>query len=106
MTSSQNNTVEMRNVSFGWNGRNVFENMSLNVPTGKITAIMGMSGSGKTTLLRLIGGQVAPNEGQILVYGQNIPELSRHDLYRVRRNMGMLFQSAGLFSDLSVFENV
>jgi phospholipid/cholesterol/gamma-HCH transport system ATP-binding protein len=104
--NSSHNSVEIRDLTFAWNGTNVFENVSLDVPTGKITAIMGTSGSGKTTLLRLIGGQVLADRGQILVHGQNIPTLNRKELYRARRHMGMLFQNAGLFSDLNVFENV
>ncbi len=102
--------VEIQNLSFAWgNGdapRVIFDNININVPTGKITAIMGPSGSGKTTLLRLIGGQLSPTQGNILVNGQNIPTLNRRELYKARRQMGMLFQSGALFSDLNVFENV
>ena len=60
----------------------------------------------ETTLLRLIGGQLAPIEGKILVNGKNIPDLNRSELYKIRRQMGMLFQSGALFTDLSVFDNV
>ena len=66
---------------------------------------MGPSGSGKTTLLKLIGGQILADKGTIEVEGQNIAELSREELYKIRRRMGMLFQSSALFSDLTVFEN-
>ncbi|MBS0290133.1 MAG: ATP-binding cassette domain-containing protein [Proteobacteria bacterium] len=104
------NCVEIRDLSFGWNNnshrRIIFDNVNIDVQLGKITAIMGPSGSGKTTLLRLIGGQLVPDQGRILVNGENIPDLNRTDLYRIRRQMGMLFQSGALFSDLSVFENV
>lgn len=106
MIGSGLNTVEIRNLSFGWGNRVIFDNVSIDVPDGKITAIMGPSGSGKTTLLRLIGGQLAPQSGSILFNGVNIPELDRKQLYLARKQMGMLFQSGALFSDLSVFENV
>lgn len=106
MEGSGLNTVEIRNLSFGWGRRVIFDNVSIDVPEGKITAIMGPSGSGKTTLLRLIGGQLSPQSGTIMANGFNIQELDRSGLYRVRRQMGMLFQSGALFSDLSVFENV
>jgi len=104
----QQNCVEISNLTFSWgNGhRIIFDDVDINVPVGKITAIMGPSGSGKTTLLRLIGGQLLPNQGKILVNGLNIPELNRQDLYAARRQMGMLFQSGALFSDLTVFDNV
>lgn len=67
---------------------------------------MGPSGIGKTTLLRLIGGQLAPDTGEIWFDGDNIPALSRQRLYDVRKKMSMLFQSGALFTDLTVFENV
>jgi|TARA_B110000090_G_C13345710_1_gene432899 phospholipid/cholesterol/gamma-HCH transport system ATP-binding protein len=67
---------------------------------------MGPSGTGKTTLLRLIGGQLRPDTGTIDVAGKSIPDLSRADLFAVRREMGMLFQSGALFTDISVFDNV
>ncbi|WP_418138783.1 ABC transporter ATP-binding protein [Marinomonas sp. RS-M-Aa-14] len=66
----------------------------------------GLSGTGKTTLLRLIAAQLAPNTGTIFVDGQNIHALSRSELYKVRKKMGMLFQSGALFTDMSVAENV
>jgi len=78
----------------------------MSVQRGKITAIMGPSGSGKTTLLQLIGAQLTPDSGIIKVEGQDIHQLPRRALYEARRNMGLLFQSSALFTDLSVFENV
>ncbi len=104
------NIVEIKSLSFGWGNNNhkrvIFDGVDIDVPLGKVTAIMGPSGSGKTTLLRLIGGQLLPDAGKIFFNGQNIPDLNRTDLYKARRQMGMLFQSGALFSDLSVFENV
>ncbi len=67
---------------------------------------MGPSGTGKTTLLRIIGGQIRPDSGRVIVDGLDVPTLSRGELFELRRNMGMLFQSSALFTDLSVFENV
>jgi len=67
---------------------------------------MGPSGTGKTTLLRLIGGQIKPNQGQIILDGQDISDFSRKELFDARKKMGMLFQSGALFSDINVFENV
>ena len=67
---------------------------------------MGPSGIGKTTLLKLIGGQLHPQQGEILFDGQDICKMSNSELYRVRQRMGMLFQSGALFTDLSTFDNV
>jgi phospholipid/cholesterol/gamma-HCH transport system ATP-binding protein len=106
MSQTQTNLVEIRGVSFTRGSRRIFDNISLNVPRGKITAIMGPSGIGKTTLLRLIGGQIQPDSGEILFDGENVPAMSRSRLYNVRKRMSMLFQSGALFTDLNVFENV
>lgn len=98
--------VSIRNLSFKRGDRAIFDNISLDVARGKVTAIMGPSGCGKTTTLRFIGGQLLPDEGQVLVDGQNVPDMSRKELFLARAKMGMLFQSGALFSDLSVYENV
>ncbi len=86
--------------------RRIFDEVSIEIPRGKIVAVMGPSGAGKTTLLKLIGGQLQPESGSIRVSGLEIPRLSRSELFDVRKTMGMMFQSGALFSDLSVFENV
>ena len=86
--------------------RVIYDDISLKVPKGKITAVMGPSGIGKTTLLKLIGGQLIPQQGDILFDGQSIPNMSRNTLYKNRRRMSMLFQSGALFTDMSVFDNV
>jgi len=75
-------------------------------PRGKVIAIMGGSGTGKTTLLRLIGGQLKPDRGEVLVDSKPIRDMSHAQLYAMRRKMGMLFQFGALFTDLSVFDNV
>ncbi len=98
--------VKVKNLSFSRGERIIFDDISLEVPQGKITAIMGPSGIGKTTLLRLIGGQLPPDEGEIWFDGDNIPALPRRKLYQARKKMSMLFQSGALFTDLNVFDNV
>ena len=106
MVQSQTPIVDIRNMSFKRGNRTIFDNISLTVPKGKVTAIMGPSGIGKTTLLRLIGGQLTPDSGDILFQNQNIPTLSRSKLYQARKKMSMLFQSGALFTDLNVYDNV
>ncbi|VFP82977.1 ATP-binding cassette domain-containing protein [Candidatus Erwinia haradaeae] len=100
------NIVEMLHVSFSHKNMIIFDNLSLSIPRGKITAIIGPSGVGKTTLLRLIGGQLRPISGEVWFNNVNIPTLSRASLYEVRKKMGMLFQTGALFTDLNVFDNV
>jgi phospholipid/cholesterol/gamma-HCH transport system ATP-binding protein len=99
--------VEIRNVSYAVNGnRPVFAGLDMDIPRGRITAVMGPSGTGKTTLLRLITGQVRADTGSIVVAGEELQGMRRADLYVLRRRMGMLFQNGALLTDLSVFENV
>ncbi|MCP5419226.1 MAG: ATP-binding cassette domain-containing protein [Gammaproteobacteria bacterium] len=98
--------IHVRDLRFARGDRVIFDGIDLDIPRGRITVIMGPSGTGKTTLLRLIGGQLRPLTGTIDVAGERVHKLSKPDLYRLRKQMGMLFQSGALFSDLSVFENV
>lgn len=101
------NLVEISKMSFQHeSGKVVFQDVEIVIPKGKVTSIMGPSGTGKTTLLRLIGGQLMPTAGQINVAGRITHQLSHRELYQMRKRMGMLFQSGGLFTHLSVFENV
>ena len=98
--------VSIRNLVFFRGGRKIFDNVSLDIPRGKITAIMGPSGTGKTTLLKLIGGQLRPDGGHVSVEGRVVHKQSRKELYEMRKRMGMLFQSGALLTDLNVYENV
>lgn len=98
--------VEIRDLHFSRRGKPIFRGLDVSIPRGSITAVMGPSGTGKTTLLRLMGGQLRPDRGQILVDGVDIHRLSRTELYRMRRRMGMLFQTGALLTDLNVFDNV
>lgn len=98
--------VEIRDMTFTRGERAIFDGVNIRIPRGKVTAIMGPSGTGKTTLLKLIGGQLLPDAGDILLDGQSIPHLGRRELFVVRERMGMLFQSGALFTDMNVFDNV
>jgi phospholipid/cholesterol/gamma-HCH transport system ATP-binding protein len=100
------NIVEIDNLSFSYNNRQLHKGINMKFPRGKVVAIMGGSGSGKTTLLRLIGGQLKPTQGQVRVDGKVVHEQDRSGIYALRRKMGMLFQFGALFTDLSVYDNV
>jgi phospholipid/cholesterol/gamma-HCH transport system ATP-binding protein len=102
--------VEFKDVTFSYPGssgdRVILDKVTLSVPRGKVTALMGASGGGKTTVLRLIGGQQSANSGEVLFDGKNVARFTQPELYTARRRMGMLFQFGALFTDLSVFDNV
>ncbi len=98
--------VKIRGLSFSHGPRVILDNVDMDMMRGHVTTIMGPSGTGKTTLLRLIGGQLLPTAGRVEVDGKNVPDLSRDELYELRKRMGMMFQTGALFTDLDVFENV
>ena len=102
--------VELRDLTFDYpsseGSRTILQNLSLRIPRGKVTALMGASGGGKTTVLRLIGGQQLATSGQVIFDGQDVGRLNAAGLYAMRRRMGMLFQFGALFTDLNVFDNV
>lgn len=98
--------IRISNLNFAYDERAILNGISMEIPRGKLVAIMGNSGCGKTTLLRLIGGQLKPTGGELFVDGQSVPHMSHSELYAMRRRMGMLFQFGALFTDISVFDNV
>jgi len=100
------NLVELRELTFRYGQRPILDKINVCFERGKVTTIMGPSGTGKTTLLRLIGGQLKPEQGVVMVDGLNVVQLSRQRLYGLRKRIGLLFQSGALFTSLSVFDNV
>ncbi len=98
--------VDVQDAHFAIGSRAIFKGVSVRARRGAITAVMGPSGTGKTTLLRLIMGQIRPQQGRVMVFGENVERLDRDALYRLRRRVGMLFQNGALLTDMSVFENV
>ena len=98
--------VILEGVRFSHGPRRILDGIDIRIRRGSVTTIMGPSGTGKTTLLRLIGGQLRPQAGRVVVDGEEVPKLSRERLFELRKRMGMMFQSGALFNDLNVFENV
>ena len=100
------NVVEVEDLRFSYGELEVFRGLTLSIPRGAVVGILGGSGCGKSTLLKLIGGQLRPARGRVTVAGKEVQRLSAAELYRLRLEMGMMFQTSGLFSDLSVYDNV
>ena len=98
--------IEIEDLHFSYGDNKVFNGINMKIARGKVVAILGVGGSGKSTLLRLIGGQLKPDRDCIKVDGRVVHELDQAGLYEMRRNMGLMFQAGGLFSDLSVYDNI
>ncbi|MGH8724599.1 MAG: ABC transporter ATP-binding protein [Burkholderiales bacterium] len=104
--SDSPHVVDIQDLHFSYGDLQVLRGLSLGIARGQVVAILGGSGSGKSTLLKLIGGQLTPQRGSVTVEGRNVHQLSADELYQLRLEMGMMFQTSGLFSDLTVYENV
>jgi phospholipid/cholesterol/gamma-HCH transport system ATP-binding protein len=100
------NLVEIENLHFAYGDLQILRGLSLAIPRGQVVGILGGSGCGKSTLLKLIGGQLRPSRGSVKVGGKEVHRLSADQLYALRLEMGMMFQTSGLFSDLSVYDNI
>jgi phospholipid/cholesterol/gamma-HCH transport system ATP-binding protein len=106
MSNPSENIVEIRDLDYSRGPREIFRGLNINIPRGKITAVMGPSGTGKTTMLRLITRQLVPDRGHIEVDGIDVAKLNQRDLFKLRQRIGMLFQNGALLTDYNVFENV
>ncbi|TMG80414.1 MAG: ABC transporter ATP-binding protein [Betaproteobacteria bacterium] len=98
--------IQIDDLYFSYGDLEIFRGLSLTIPAGQVVAILGASGSGKSTLLKLIGGQLRPSGGTVKVAGSDVHQLSTQDLYRLRLEIGMMFQNSGLFTDSNVFDNI
>jgi len=98
--------VRLDSVTYAVGERTILRDLTLEIPRGSVTAVMGPSGTGKTTLLRLMTGQLLADSGTVTVAGSDLARLTRPQLYAIRRRMGMLFQNGALLTDLDVYENV
>lgn len=102
----ESNLIELHKVSFQRNGRWILKDVDLTIQSGSITAVMGSSGSGKSTLLNLMTGRLQPDSGKVFLFDQEINKQPYGQMYRLWQKIGFLFQSAALFNDMTVLENV
>ena len=98
--------IELRNVSFGFQGRPILQNINIGIARGEVFSIVGPSGQGKSVLIKIMSGLLEPQEGQVLIDGQNMVTLRGMQRDALVRRMGMLFQKNALFDSLTVGENV
>lgn len=100
------NLIEVNDLHFSYGQLKVLKGINLTIPSGKIVGIMGTSGCGKSTLLRHFGGQLRPLRGSVKFMGQVVHQLDNDELFKMRLKMGMMFQISGLFTDMSVYDNL
>jgi phospholipid/cholesterol/gamma-HCH transport system ATP-binding protein len=98
--------ISLRGVTKSFGSHTVLQDISFDVPKGRITAIMGPSGTGKSVLLKNIIGLLRPDAGEIWVDGEQTVGMSERDMYRVRRKFGVLFQDGALFGSMDLYDNI
>lgn len=98
--------IELKSIYKSFDGKEVLKDISATFENGKTNLIIGQSGSGKTVLMKCIVGLLTPDRGEILYDGRNFLTLNKKDKEQLRREMGMIFQSAALFDSMTVLENV
>jgi phospholipid/cholesterol/gamma-HCH transport system ATP-binding protein len=98
--------IQLKNVYKAFGPKRVLDGFTLDVPEGGTTVIIGYSGTGKSVAIKHIVGLLEPDSGEVWVDGQNVPELSRRELYALRARIGYVFQFAALFDSYSIGENV
>ncbi|MCF8150539.1 MAG: ATP-binding cassette domain-containing protein [Burkholderiaceae bacterium] len=106
MNQESEHLIEIEDLHFAYGENQVFKGINMKISRGNVVSILGVGGSGKSTLLRLIGGQLKPSRGCVKVNGRVVHELDYDGLFELRRNLGLMFQAGGLFSDLSVYDNI
>ena len=98
--------ISLRNVTKSFGSHTVLQDISFDIPRGKISAVMGPSGTGKSVLLKNVIGLLRPDRGEIWVDGEETVSMGERDLYRVRRKFGVLFQDGALFGSMNMFDNI
>ncbi len=106
MLHFENSAVEINNLTKVFGKHTVLNDLSFDIPRGKITTILGFSGAGKSTLLKHILGLHKPTSGEIKVLDKNLSKMDEVSLREFRQNFGMLFQYAALFDSMTAKENV
>ena len=98
--------ISIRNLTKSFGPQVVLEDITLDIPKGKITLMLGPSGTGKSVFLKHLVGLLKPDRGEIIIDGKNIPALGEKELFEVRRKFGVLFQDGALFGSMNIYDNV
>jgi phospholipid/cholesterol/gamma-HCH transport system ATP-binding protein len=106
MTAGPDVEISIRELTKSFGPQTVLEDITFDVPKGKVTVLLGPSGTGKSVFLKHLVGLLKPDRGEIWIDGKNVPALSEKELYQVRRKFGVLFQDGALFGSMNVYDNV
>lgn len=106
MTDYINSAIEFKDVTMSYDDRVILDGVSFAVNPGETKIVMGGSGTGKSTILKLVLGLIRPDDGRILIDGEDVTDYSEDRMTAVRQKIGMVFQDGALFDSLSVYENV
>src|SRR3990172_905559 len=98
--------IEVTGLQTHYGQRQILRNVSISIPRGRTTVILGGSGCGKSTLLKHLIGLLRPTEGSIIINGSDITLMDESGLNEVRKRMGVLFQGAALLNSLTIADNV
>jgi phospholipid/cholesterol/gamma-HCH transport system ATP-binding protein len=99
-------TVEFIDVVKAFGRNRVLDGLNLGIPDGMITMILGPSGTGKSVCIKHMVGLLYPDEGDVLVHGQSIPDMTDDELFEMRKKFGVLFQDGALFGSMNLYDNV
>ncbi len=106
MSSEPDVEISIKDLTKSFGPQTVLEDITFDVPKGKVTVLLGPSGTGKSVFLKHLVGLLKPDRGEIWIDGKNVPALSEKELYRVRRKFGVLFQDGALFGSMNIYDNV
>src|SRR5216117_785205 len=98
--------IGVKGLTKTFGSQTVLEDITCDIPKGKITLMLGPSGTGKSVFLKHVMGLLRPDKGEIWISGKNLPTLSSRELYKIRRRMGVLFQDGALFGSLTIYDNI
>src|SRR5437868_149221 len=106
MSKTIHSAINFQGVTMAYDERKILDDVSFIVNPGETKIVMGGSGTGKSTILKLVLGLIKPQEGRILIDGEDAVDFSEREMSQVRQKIGMVFQDGALFDSLTVYENV
>ncbi len=106
MPETSETEISVRGLTKSFGTQTVLEDITCDIPKGKITLMLGPSGTGKSVFLKHLMGLLKPDRGEIWIDGKNLPTLRSRELYQIRRKFGVLFQDGALFGSMNVYDNV